>query len=195
MKRIGLLGGSFDPVHVAHIALARAAMQTLALDEIQLIPAADPWQRPPLQGSAEQRLAMLALACAKEPGMTVNPIEIQRGGPTYTIDTLKALPKSAHYVWLLGSDQLANFCTWRNWQDILDYVDLAVAQRPGAPLTIPPELNRELSARNQSLRSIPFSPTDISASSIRLSLKQARTTDDCLDPAVMAYIAAHHLYR
>ena len=195
MKRIGLLGGSFDPVHLAHIALARAAMQALPLDEIQLIPAADPWQRPPLQASAEQRVAMLTLASAKEPGITVNPIEIQRGGPTYTIDTLKALPKPAHYIWLLGSDQLANFCTWRNWREILDYVDLAVAQRPGTPLTIPPELNRELSARNQSLRYIPFTPTDISASNIRLRLKQARTADECLDPAVMAYIAAHHLYR
>lgn len=195
MKRIGLLGGSFDPVHLAHIALARAAMQTLALDEIQLIPAADPWQRPPLQASAEQRLAMLTLASAKEPGITVNTIEIQRGGPTYTIDTLKDLPKSGHYIWLLGSDQLADFCTWRNWQEILDYVELAVAQRPGAPLTVPPELNCELSARNRSLRYISFTPTDISASDIRLRLKQARTTDECLDPAVMAYIAAHHLYR
>ena len=77
---------------------------------------------------------MLALAIADQPGLAVNPIEIERGGATYTIDTLRALPGDARYVWLLGADQLANFCTWRAWDEIAERVDMAVAVRPGTPL-------------------------------------------------------------
>ena len=86
MKRIGLLGGSFDPVHVAHVALARNALQTLGLAAVQLIPAANPWQRAALHATGEQRCDMLELAIAGQDGLVVNPIEIERGGPTYTID-------------------------------------------------------------------------------------------------------------
>ena len=132
MKRIGLLGGSFDPVHLAHVALAQSALSALALEQVQLIPTANPWQREALQATPAQRLDMLALAIADQPGLAVNPIEIERGGATYTIDTLRALPGDARYVWLLGADQLANFCTWRAWDEIAERVDMAVAVRPHA---------------------------------------------------------------
>ncbi|KAG0750982.1 hypothetical protein G6F24_014752 [Rhizopus arrhizus] len=140
LKRIGLLGGSFDPVHVAHLALSKNALQNLGLAAVELIPAANPWQRAALHATGQQRCAMLDLAIAGHDGLVVNPIEIERGGATYTIDTLRALPQDARYVWLLGADQLANFCTWRNWRDIASLVDLAVATRPGPPLPPPAEL-------------------------------------------------------
>ncbi|MEN4921943.1 nicotinate (nicotinamide) nucleotide adenylyltransferase [Achromobacter spanius] len=195
MKRIGLLGGSFDPVHVAHIALAENALQALGLAQVQLIPAANPWQRAALHASGDARLAMLQLAIAGHPGLVVNPIEIKRGGATYTIDTLRALPQDARYVWLLGADQLANFCTWRDWRDISRLVDLAVATRPGTALSAPPELAHWLASLGHELYELPFAPMPVSASDIRRRLAQGEPTDGLLDAPVAAYIAAHHLYR
>ncbi|AXA69116.1 nicotinate (nicotinamide) nucleotide adenylyltransferase [Achromobacter insolitus] len=194
MKRIGLLGGSFDPVHLAHIALAQNALQSLGLTEVQLIPAANPWQRAALHATAEQRRDMLQLAIAGHAGLVVNPIEIERGGATYTIDTLRALPQDARYVWLLGTDQLANFCTWRNWQDIASLVDLAVATRPGTKLSAPPALAAHLLSQGRKLQELPFTPMPVSASEIRRRLAQGESTDGMLAAPVAAYIAAHHLY-
>lgn len=195
MKRIGLLGGSFDPVHLAHIALAQNALQSLGLAEVQLIPAANPWQRAALHATAEQRRDMLQLAIAGHAGLVVNPTEIERGGATYTIDTLRALPQDARYVWLLGTDQLANFCTWRNWQDIASLVDLAVATRPGTELSAPPALAAHLLSQGRKLQELPFIPMPVSASEIRRRLAQGESTDGMLAAPVAAYIAAHHLYR
>ncbi|MFD4839807.1 nicotinate (nicotinamide) nucleotide adenylyltransferase [Achromobacter sp. NPDC058515] len=195
MKRIGLLGGSFDPVHIAHIALAQNALQALALAQVQLIPAANPWQRAALHATAGQRRDMLQLAVAGHAGLVVNPIEIERGGATYTLDTLRALPQDAHYVWLLGADQLANFCTWRDWREIARLVDLAVATRPGTALNAPPELAEWLSSQARELQELPFPPMPVSASDIRRRLAQGESTDGLLAAPVAAYIAAHHLYR
>lgn len=195
MKRIGLLGGSFDPVHVAHIALAQNALSTLRLAAVELIPAANPWQRAALHASGADRCKMLELAIAGQDGLLVNPIEIERGGATYTIDTLRALPQDARYVWLLGADQLANFCTWRNWRDIASLVDLAVATRPGTPLAPPAELADWLNEQGHTLEELPFSPMAVSASDIRRRLAAGESTEGLLAPAVAAYIAAHKLYR
>ncbi|MCV6904153.1 MAG: nicotinate (nicotinamide) nucleotide adenylyltransferase, partial [Achromobacter xylosoxidans] len=188
MKRIGLLGGSFDPVHVAHVALAENALRALDLAQVQLIPAANPWQRAALHATAEQRRAMLELAIAGRDGLAVNPIELERGGATYTIDTLRALPADARYVWLLGADQLANFCTWQSWRDIASLVDLAVATRPGTPLTPPAELADWLRGQGRELEELPFAPMPVSASQIRERLARGEPTDGLLAPPVAAYI-------
>ena len=195
MKRIGLLGGSFDPVHVAHLALARAALRDLHLQQVQFIPAANPWQRAPLQAAPEHRLRMIELAIDGQPGLAANPIELDRGGATYTIDTLLALPDGPRYVWLLGTDQLANFCTWRQWQDIAARVELAVATRPGTPLAPPPELAAWLAAHGQGLAELPFAPMAVSASDIRARLARGDSTEGLLAPPVAQYIAQHGLYR
>ncbi|WP_459618075.1 nicotinate (nicotinamide) nucleotide adenylyltransferase [Bordetella sp. 2513F-2] len=194
MKRIGLLGGSFDPVHLAHVALALAALRSLDLKQVQLLPAANPWQREPLKAAPQHRLRMLELATADHPDLAVNDMEIARGGPTYTIDTIRALPPAA-YVWLLGTDQLANFCSWREWQEIAARVDLAVATRPGTPLRAPQELERYLAARNRAVEALPFTPMDVSASDIRERLARGDSTGGLLHPDVAAYIATHGLYR
>lgn len=190
---IGLLGGSFDPVHRAHIALALAALDTLALDHVELLPAAQPWQRSTLNASPEHRLRMLELACRDEPGLQVNPLELERAGPTYTLDTLRALPQGPRYTWIMGADQLVNFCTWHDWREIIRLVRLAVAQRPGTPLTTPPALAEALPAGT--LQLIPFTARNISATSIRRSLAAGRPADDMLDPRVLDYIHVHQLYR
>ncbi|MFY2610076.1 nicotinate (nicotinamide) nucleotide adenylyltransferase [Achromobacter ruhlandii] len=195
MKRIGLLGGSFDPVHVAHVALAENALRALGLAQVQLIPAANPWQRAALHATADQRRAMLELAIAGHDGLAVNPIELERGGATYTIDTLRALPADARYVWLLGADQLANFCTWQSWREIASLVDLAVATRPGTLLAPPAELADWLRGQGRQLEELPFAPMPVSASQIRERLARGEPTDGLLAAPVAAYIAAHHLYR
>ena len=194
-KRIGLLGGSFDPVHTAHIALARTALQALDLDAVELLPAADPWQRPALAATGQQRLAMLKLAIADEPGLSVNPVEIERGGPTYTIDTLRSLGGNARYTWLLGADQLSNFCTWHEWQEIVALVDLAVAARPGSSAIAPPALQTRLAELGRSLLQLPFTPIAVSASEIRQRLAHGEPITGLVPDAAITYIQTHNLYR
>lgn len=194
-QKIGLLGGSFDPVHNAHIALADTAYRALSLDSVQLIPAGNPWQRAPLAASPQHRVAMLQLAVGDRPWLHINPIEIDRGGPTYTIDTLRALPAQHDYFWILGADQLRNFCTWRAWEDIADCVQLVVAERPGSPDTTPPALAQHLNERGKPLIHLPFSPRDISATDIRQRLARQLPVSPYLDPAVAAYIRQHQLYQ
>lgn len=193
--RIGLLGGSFDPVHCAHLALATAAREALGLDQVQLIPAGQPWQRLPLGASPSQRLEMVNLAIQGHPGLTANPIETDRSGPTYTLETLNALPQGPDYYWILGADQLANFCTWRKWSDIAARVQLVVAQRPGSPLTVPQELAQWLAANQRELTELPFHPLDVSANEIRNRITRGESTSDLIPEVVAQYISEHGLYR
>lgn len=195
IKKIGLLGGSFDPVHIAHTALADAAYHALSLDEVQLIPTARPWQRKPLSATAAQRLDLLNLAIAAAPYLRINPLEIERGGTTYTIDTLNALPENAEYYWILGSDQLLNFCTWHCWQDIAAQVQLAVANRPGAQLAPPLPLVEHLAKLNRSLITLPFKPMPISSSAIRELLAAKKSIHGLVDVDVEQYITQHKLYQ
>ncbi|MFV0283628.1 MAG: nicotinate (nicotinamide) nucleotide adenylyltransferase [Castellaniella sp.] len=191
-SQVGLLGGSFDPVHRAHIALAQAARDALGLEHVELLPAARPWQRGRLGAAPEHRLRMLELACADDPGLRVNPIELRRAGNTYTIDTLAALPATAQYTWILGSDQLANFCTWHHWRELLQHVRLAVAERPGSPVAPPAELAQALAPGG--LVRIPFTPWPISATEIRQHLASGQPVGTMLNPRVLAYIRRHRLY-
>ena len=193
--RQGLLGGSFDPVHVAHIALARDARRHLALDIVTLIPAARPWQRDALGADARQRLDMLRLAIDGEPGLEVSGVEIERGGPTYTIDTLRGLPAGRDYFWILGADQLENFCTWNEWEDIVARVHLAVAARPGSGMATPAALHSRLRALGRELHILPMPPVDLSATAVRERIAAGLDTEGMLHPGVAQYIQRYGLYR
>lgn len=195
LKKIGLLGGSFDPIHRGHIALALSALEHIGLDEVQLIPAADPWQKEPLKASAVDRLNMAKLAAHQHPGLRVNPSEINRGGKTYTIETLENLPRDAQYFWILGSDQLSNFCTWHRWEDILIHVHLVVAARPGRPIEHPGPLTYVLDILKKPLIELPFEPVDIASTQLRAALHTGRPVDNALDADVLDYIKTHHLYQ
>lgn len=195
IEKIGLLGGSFDPVHLTHIALADAAWHALGLSQVQLIPAASPWQRHALAASGPHRLAMLKLAIGDRPWLRVNPVEIERGGATYTIDTIRQLPPGQEYYWILGSDQLQNFCSWHRWEEIARRVCLAVALRPGSKATAPQALLELLSRQGRSLITLPFTPSGVSATAIRQQLALGKSTDGLLDVAVAQYIQQNALYQ
>lgn len=193
--RQGLLGGSFDPVHLAHIELAQQALRHLALNGVTLIPAAQPWQRSELGASASQRLDMLKLAIEGQAGLDISTVEIDRDGPTYTVDTLRALPPEHQYFWILGADQLENFCTWKQWQEVAGRVHLAVAARPGSQLEAPAALRTLLESQERKLHVIPMPPIDLSATAIRQRLATGQTAEGMLHPGVAQYIQRHGLYR
>src|SRR5690606_30645895 len=113
----------------------------------------------------------------------------------YTIDTLRQLPAGPAYYWILGADQLDNFCSWDSWQDILGLVHLAVARRPGAALQPPAALTEHLNTLGRTLHFLPFEPTDISATEIRQRLAAGEDTAQLLDVAVAQYIHQNGLYQ
>jgi nicotinate-nucleotide adenylyltransferase len=191
-RRIGLFGGSFDPVHDAHLALARAALTALTLDKVIFVPAGNPWQRAPLKASGKHRLAMVQLAISGEPRFTVDDCELTREGPSYTIDTLELLAArmpDAQWMLLLGADQWARLPTWHRWQDILQHAQIAVAQRASEPLNTPPQL------QNVAVQTIPMLQMVTSSTQIRARLAGGASIAGLVPQAVAQYIAKHQLYR
>ncbi|MEO8296740.1 MAG: nicotinate-nucleotide adenylyltransferase [Burkholderiales bacterium] len=198
MKRIGLLGGSFDPVHQGHLALARAALDHLALDELRWVPAGQPWQKARSLTNAEHRAALLRLAIAGEPRFWLERIEICRDGPSYTIDTVRRLQaaslKPAQWFLIIGQDQYANFHTWHEWQALLGMVTLAVAARDGQAPQAPGLQGVPHAVETVPMRAMPMSATAIRA---RLAAGEEATVlaPALVTPAVASYIARHNLYR
>jgi len=193
-KRIGLFGGSFDPVHNAHRVLARCALDALALDELRWVPAGRPWQKGGTVATALQRLEMVRLAIAGEPRFCVEPCEIVHDGPSYTIDTVLALQTvtpAAQWFLLIGQDQLARFHTWHRWQELATLATLAVASRAGDPVRVPPEL----SAAAVPLIELPMPAMPISSTEIRARRAAGQAIDALVPVAVARYIDTHGLYR
>ncbi len=195
--RIGLLGGSFDPIHCAHLRLAEAARDELGLHAVWLIPAGQPWQRDPLAASPEHRRAMVALAIADHPHLALCDVELRRQGPSYTIDTLRELraarPDLA-FTFILGADQLINLPTWNGWAEIAAQVDLAYAPRPGWADTPPAPLHPALAAHGHALHRLRMAPVDLSATRVRERLAHGQPLGGLVPPPVAAYIAQHRLY-
>ena len=141
-RRIGILGGTFDPVHVAHLRVAEEAREALALDRILFVPAATPPHKSGHRISpAADRLAMLRLAVAGNPRFRVSPMEIERRGRSYSIDTLRTLraqlPAATRITFLVGLDQFREIGTWKEYGDLFALADFAVLSRPSYRLTSP----------------------------------------------------------
>ncbi|GAP36805.1 nicotinate (nicotinamide) nucleotide adenylyltransferase [Piscinibacter sakaiensis] len=201
--RCGLYGGSFDPVHRAHLALARSALADLALDQLRWVPAGRPWQKPDRLAPPEDRLAMLRLAVADpdagDPRFVVDDLEIRRHGPSYTIDTVEAL-QAAHpgtaWVLLIGEDQWRRLPTWHRWRELLARVTLAVARRPAdeaAPAAASEPLPPALADHPVQWLSMP--PWPLSATALRQRIAAGRPLDGMVVPAVARYIESRRLYR
>jgi nicotinate-nucleotide adenylyltransferase len=185
------LGGSFDPVHNAHLALACSALDTLALDELRWIPAGSPWQKTRRLTSAEHRVAMLRLAIAGEPRYALERCEIERAGPSYMLDTVRELQQrdpDAQWFLIVGQDQFANLHTWHGWNELLSRVTLAVAARPRAALHADAQL------RGRAYQVLPLPAMDIAATTLRERVARGEPIDDLVPPAVARYIDQHALY-
>lgn len=211
---IGLLGGSFDPVHAGHLQLASDALAHLPLEEVRFVPAAQPWQKGPVTAAAH-RAHMLRLAIGREPRWSLDMHEIERGGTTYTVDTLRALRagpwRDASLVLVMGSDQFERFDTWREWAAIIEMAHLAVARRAGAV----PALNETLAALWRQRQcgpaelahrpaggivEFPMTPVDASATEVRAllaapSADTGRRLAEIVPARVLDYIRAHNLYH
>ena len=206
----GVLGGTFDPVHLGHLHACREARALLGLGHVLLVPlAVPPHKARPGLVSAEDRLAMLRIAADDEPGIEVEPMEILRGGVSYTIDTLRALrarEPGAEPVFLLGIDAAREFRTWRSWREILASFVLAAVARPGAGTShsdlsallevpvrpVPPCPDRFVPGRLLIL-SIP--PHPASSSEVRRRAAAGEPLDGLVPPGVARYIQDHSLYR
>ena len=190
--RIGLFGGSFDPVHNAHLALARLALQELALDELRWVPAGDAWQKTRPLSAVAHRLAMLQAAIEGEPRFVLERCEIERDGPSYTLDTVRTLQQlqpAARWWLLIGQDQYANLHTWHGFEELLRRVRLAVAGRPGVAA---PADERVLAADTVWLQ---LPPMAVSASDIRERVAAGQDIDALVPSGVALYIRQHGLYR
>ena len=184
MAAIGILGGTFDPVHNAHLAWARAALEHLQLERVLFIPTGTTRYRNPAAASGEDRAAMLRLALAGEARFRLDTRELQPEASGYTVDTLKALRTElgdAELYLLIGADQYEKLASWHRPDEVKRLAKIAVFSRPG----FQPKRKAQL---------IPLEPMPISASAIRARVRRGESADGLVPPAVASYIAGHRLY-
>ena len=201
---IGMLGGTFDPVHLGHISIALEVAERLQLKSLQLVPCHLPVHRNPAHGKTEDRLAMLELAVADHPELQINDLEIRRGGQSYTVDTLSQLRQQnkGSMVFIMGSDAFNGFLDWREPERILSLASLVVCHRPGVRLN--PEIfrDRQVTSLEQfaatghgKILSLVVEENPCSSSAVRQSLAEGELPTDCLHPSVLHYIEERNLYR
>jgi nicotinate-nucleotide adenylyltransferase len=211
---VALLGGSFDPVHNGHVALAGLFADLLKPGQLRILPAGQPWQKSSLQASDADRIAMLELAFgdARFP-VVLDLQEIERGMPTYTVDTLKKvrdeLGPDASIVFVMGADQLHKLDTWREWRKLFELANIGIAARPGfalgreaLPQAVAEELERRLATPDQ-LCATPAGlvciahtlAIDISATQVRDAIRAGTDANTLIAPQVLDYIQQHNLYR
>lgn len=213
MNVCGILGGTFDPVHLGHVALAAAALRELPLVEVLWLPSGNPGHRAQPIAGAEQRLAMLGLAIAGNPRFRVDATELASRQPTYTVPSLMRLRAQfgadRSLVLLLGADSFLSLPTWLRWRELFDLAHIAIADRPGHKPELgamAPELAREVAPRLAPVESLRESAAgalvrfdmpqlDISSSAIRSAIAAGHSAQHLLPRAVLAYIEKHHLYR
>ncbi len=213
-RAIGVLGGSFDPIHVAHLQLARDARAQLGLSEVRLVPTAQAWQKGP-QTDPAHRADMVRLAIEHEPGLVLDLREIARGGASYTIDTLHELRDqfgpATPIVFLMGGDQIERLDTWNDWTKLLDLAHIAVARRNDKVLVLNDTLHDWFNAHwapPATLCGTPaghvteftMTPVAASATDVRQWLREPPSAERdarlarIVAPTVLDYIAAHRLY-
>ena len=187
--RIGVFGGSFDPVHRGHLAVAQQAVRQLALDQVLFVPArVQPLKALGPRAGPEHRVAMLRAAIAGDPALVVDPRELARAAPSYTVDTLRELklerPRDQLFL-IVGADAARDLPRWHEASEVERLATLAVVPRPGAP--VPP-----LPA---SAVMLALDPVQVSATTVREAAAKGETIDHLVPKPVADYIAAHRLYR
>lgn len=212
-KPLGLMGGTFDPVHHAHLRLAVDALEELELDAVRWIPSGRPGHRDTPQADPKQRLQMLRIALEDEPRFHIDPAEIESREPTFTVHTLRRLRaelgEDQSIVMLVGMDSLLSLHTWREWEQLLTLTHFGVADRPGIELkeeTLHPDLaavyrahfNTPASLRQAACGSIVrfhSVPMDISSTDLRARIRAGRDTRYLIPAKVAQYAATERLYK
>lgn len=190
---IGVMGGTFDPIHFGHLLAASEVADRLQLATVVFVPAGRPWQKDDREiASGADRLAMTAIAVADDPRFRVSDVDVTRPGPTYTVDTLRDLHQEygpdAELVFITGADALAEVATWHEPDEIVALAHLVGTSRAGRPAPQP-----ELPADRVTLMDIPA--VDISASDIRQRVAAGRSIRYLVPTGVASYIDRHGLYR
>lgn len=212
-KVLGVMGGTFDPIHYGHLRLAEEAHQSLGLERVRIIPAGSPRHRDEPFSSAADRLAMTRLALADLPQFEVDDGEVRSGQPSYTVPTLERLRAELggerSLVLLMGVDAFLGLASWHRWRELFGLAHIAVATRPGYVLgreqmgeALGAEFGARLCESHESLAEAPagrictfaMTPLDISATAIREILTKGGSPRFLLPDAVLGYIRQHHLY-
>ena len=210
-RRIGILGGTFDPVHNGHLRTALEVAELLALDELRLVPSSVPPHRGAPLASAAERLRMLQLATDVQPGFVVDDRELVRGGASYTIDTLRSLRAelgaTARLCLVVGLDAFAAIDTWKEWRALGEHAHIVVVQRPGAALALREAVARWATTRlaadagkaladaaHGAILRLELTQLAISATHIRELLAQGRSPRYLLPDAVLDHILENRIY-
>lgn len=194
--RIGIFGGTFDPPHNGHLAVARAAIQALSLDEVLFVPAAkNPLKDWGPRASGEDRLTMLSLLVAGEQKMGVSDMELQRGGPSYSVDTLSDLQlvQPAEYWFLMGADALKGLADWKQPAKLLKLCRIGAVVRPS--MSDSDAVLRVAEAYRERIDTVPMAPMDVSSTELRNRLAQEKTIAPYVPQGVLAYIDEKGLYK
>ncbi len=209
--RIGILGGTFDPFHLGHLALARAARTALQLDEVRIVPSNVPPHRAAPGASSYHRFAMAALGIAGEPGLRLDDLEMALDGPSFTTTTLARLHDKgftpSQIFFIVGADAFAEIATWRDYPQVLDAANFVVIARPGLTASSLEERLPELKSRMSSHLAHPahlghpaillmdLETPDVAGTRIRQRARSGASLDGMVPPLVAAHITAHHLYE
>ena len=196
--RLGVLGGTFDPVHTGHLVLAEQAREQLRLDRVLWVPAGDPWRKAGEPVSpAEDRLVMVRLAIEGDDAFEVSTTELDRAGPTYTLDTLQQLHgeyAAEELVFLLGLDALADLPNWHKPAELIRLALLGVARRGDEQPQLA-ELERQMPGLEERVRWVEMPRLDISGTELRRRASEGRSLRYLVPPAVASYVREHGLYR
>jgi len=196
-RRLGILGGTFDPVHVGHLVAAVNVRHELALDKVLMVVANEPWQKVgsrPLTAAGD-RLALVQAAVAGVDGLEASAIEIERGGPSYTVDTLRAIKQSdpeAELTFIVGADMARTLPGWREPGALVGLARLAVAEREDAGRG---QVLRALAPLGARVEFLEMPPVEVSSSQVRERVAGGEPVEDLVGSAVAEYIAEHGLYR
>jgi len=218
VRRVGILGGTFDPIHLGHLAAGAAGRAALGLDEVRVVPVHDPPHRAARpRASRFHRFAMAALAVAGEPGLVLSDMEVGADGPSFTATTLGRLHASGYapgeLFFITGSDAFAEIATWHEYPAILDLCHFIVISRPTCSLAVLRSNLQDLAPRMHLVRAggvvdaeavarpgvsiflVEHGTPDVSSSEIRNRLRDGRSITGLVPPAVERYIDRHGLYR
>ena len=192
-QRIGILGGAFDPPHVAHVAMAEAALAQFQLDVLLIIPTGDAWHKARDLSSGSHRAEMAKLAFGHLPGVIINDMELARQGPSYTVDTLRSLAlqyPGAEFFLLIGEDQGKALGTWREIEEISRRAIICVAERD-MPSPLGPDVpSHDIPTQVLKLPHLPHSATEV-----RARVAHGQPIDALVPKTVALYIYCHHLYQ